>query len=239
MENNNIIKVLVAIIVIFIITTVVLSVKMFNPSITGNVVKGATEGTATDDKSSGSSGGILKNFPLKDKNGKSITETLGVKSTATVSNKDTINNLIELKSVSKNKDTVRIAELVTLVNRYIDENNDNNLLESWQRNVVGCVYKSSCSDTAYLQVIDAVASSNLDEKNNILMHGVVETANLWNNPNLVIFSDSLASTNRLVKEYGNANIKDQWNTLVACNGQCTDYMDKVFGLVKTINSNSN
>lgn len=229
MENNNIIKVLVAIIVIFIITTVVLMVKLYSPSITGNFIK-SSSGEETGDK-----GGLLRNLPIKDKEGKSIAESIGSKLTATstVSTKETISNLIELKIVSKNKDTLRIAELVTLINRYIEENSDNNLLNNWQRNIVGCVYAGSCADTAYLQLIDAVVLTDLSNKNNLLVHSIIETTNLWNNQNLVLFSDSLAQTNRLVKEYSNANVKDQWNALVACNAQCSDYSDKLFALIKS------
>ncbi len=239
MENNNIIKVLVAIIVIFILTTVVLMVKVYNPAITGNVVKSSSGNNNEADKPAG---GILANLPLKDKNGNSIVDKLTGKSTtsatSTVSSKDTINNLIELKTASKNKDTIRIAELVTLVNRYIDENNDNTILNSWQKNVVGCVYQGNCPDPAYLQVIDTITSANLDNKNSIMIHGVIETANLWNSQNLVIFSDSLTNTNRLIKENGNVNIKDQWNDVVVCNGVCSDFQNKIFNLVKTINTNS-
>jgi len=234
MENNNIIKVLVAVIVIFLISTVVLVVKLYSPSITGSVIKG-TQGSAGDDSSA--SGSILKNIPFKDKDGNSIAESLTSKtSITTVSSKNTINHLLELKTVSKNKQTVRIAELVTLINRYIDENADNNLLSSWQKNIVGCVYAGNCPDNAYLQVIDDVVASDLSQKSNMLTHSIIETANLWNSQNLVIFSDSLAKTNKMVKEYGTDKVKEQWDGLVACNGQCADFQDKVFAAVSTINN---
>jgi hypothetical protein len=152
---------------------------------------------------------------------------------ARVNSTGIINNIIMLRQYSNANDLVMTAEGVSKINKEIESFDIAELRSAW-RNVIDCVYEK-CADGSYLNMIDAVAMMEIDNRNNAAIHSLVETCKLWNGKNQLYFSDSLSETNKLLKELNNKKVDSEWKSLVSCNGQCPEFSDLSVELILAIN----
>ena len=146
-----------------------------------------------------------------------------------------INKVIELREASSNKDLLNTASFVTDVKKYIDGLDDSrNLITPWQ-GIISCVY-DGCDDSAYTNMIDAIAREDISNKDHSAIHAVIETYQYWDGKNTVLFSQSLTSTNDVILRTYNSLVIEKWNEMIICNGECSEFDDLLFELIGLIAS---
>ena len=146
-----------------------------------------------------------------------------------------INKVIELREASSNKDLLNTASFVTDVKKYIDGLDDSrNLITPWQ-GIISCVY-DGCDDSAYTNMIDAIAREDINNKDHGVIHAVIETYQYWDGKNTVLFSQSLTSTNDVILRTYNSLVIEKWNEMIICNGECSEFDDLLFELIGLIAS---
>ncbi|MBT4824774.1 hypothetical protein HN695_04105 [Candidatus Woesearchaeota archaeon] len=154
--------------------------------------------------------------------------------TTTVSNYlQAVDKVLELRQATESRNTIEIAELVTDMNLYLEDLEETRtLLLPWQR-LISCAY-TGCDDTVFVAMIDAFATEDLNNKDHMTVHSVIETYNYWDGKNTVLFSGSLTTTNKLVLDNYNSEVISKWNEMIRCNGDCGEFNDMLFDLVGLI-----
>ena len=143
-----------------------------------------------------------------------------------------ISKVIELRTASKDNDLVKTAALVTDLKLYIENLDDtSNLITPWQR-LVSCSY-GGCDDFVFVDMIDAIATEDLDHIDHKTVHSLVETYQYWDGKNTVLFSVSLTKTNEEILRYNGGTIS-KWNEMIGCNGNCDNFNTLFFDLVEFI-----
>ena len=149
-----------------------------------------------------------------------------------IDSKGTIKQIIALRKQSSSKDTVKIAESISLLNEKIRKTSNTASISAWQE-TTACVY-DGCTDQVYIKLMDAVAAADLNDKTNKVIHSAVETYKLWDGKNVIYFSESLDKTNKLVRELNQPSINIIWDDIVQCNGKCASFSDKTITLIERV-----
>lgn len=166
------------------------------------------------------------------KNGGTISSAAVSALSSKIDSKGTIKQIIALRKRSSSKDTVKIAESISLLNEKIRKASNTAVISAWQE-TTACVY-DGCADQVYIKLMDAVAAADLNDKTNQVIHSAVETYTLWDGKNVIYFSESLDKTNKLVRELNQPSINIIWDDIVQCNGKCASFSDKTITLIERI-----
>lgn len=218
------------------ITAVVLVFTVFGTFI---LFKGGGEGNMLTGAAVKDITGAVKNTTdtIKEIDQKTgITDTIKEKANEILGNTDTkklIQQIIDLRKLSKNNNMVEIASKVTEMNKEIESIKNPSINTNWQV-IVSCIYEK-CSDDKFFSLIDAASIRDLKGTNEVI-HSIVETYNFWDGKNVLQFSQSLSSTNNLIKGLNNKKISAAWDDVVKCNAKCDGFTDKLFDLIEYINN---
>lgn len=140
-------------------------------------------------------------------------------------------DILELKHASEHEDIIEIAELFTKLDNTFEEIEDPIIIASWLE-ITNCVYDSDCTDKEYINLIDDVSVHYYSQSN--IIHKLIETANLWNGKHTTTFSKKLTETNTIISAYNNQQIKDKWEKLIECNGECSSFNSYILDLIELI-----
>ncbi len=145
-----------------------------------------------------------------------------------------INTILMLRSASNDKDIINVAESVTNLQNDFVQLDKTEIKAGWQT-IINCVY-DHCNDKNYLDLIDIVAISFFDKDKNVLIHSFVQTIGYWDGQNIIEFSKSITETDRLMQMSNDKKIVELWNSVVECNGKCSEFDGLVFRMINEINS---
>ena len=140
-------------------------------------------------------------------------------------------DILELKQASEDKDIILIADLFTKLDNKFEEISDPIIISSWVQ-ITNCVYDFNCADKIYIDLIDDVSVNYYNQDN--VIHKIIETTNLWNGKHTTSFSKKLTQTNTIISVYNNQQIKDKWQKLIDCNGECSSFNSYILDLIELI-----
>lgn len=147
--------------------------------------------------------------------------------------KEIIKSIIKLREASRAKNLVNVANFISGLDESFKKINDPTTNMGWQ-NIVACVYED-CADNRYIELIDDVAILNLEQEKNTIIHSLMETYGLWDGKNLILFSNSLSKTSKLIEDKDDSVINKKWESVVECNGVCADFSERIITLINEIN----
>ena len=149
-----------------------------------------------------------------------------------IDSKGTIKQIIALRKQSSFRDTVKIAESVSLLDERIKKMNNAAATTAWQE-TFSCV-SEGCGDKIYIKLVDTIAVADSTDKNNKVLHSVVETYTLWDGRNTLESFKSIDATNKMIKELNQPSINIIWDDIVQCNGKCASFSDKTITLIERV-----
>ena len=158
--------------------------------------------------------------------------TLGEEGTVLDYTSSLLNNILALRTASNNKQIVEVAGLVSEVDKSVEKLNVAEVNYAWNE-VLGCVYEN-CGDSAYVNLIDQIATKDLKAPTNELLHSLIATYGYWNGKTIVEFSESLSKTDELIKKLKDSNAVAAWESLVECNGACEDFSARLFTVMEAV-----
>ncbi|MBN1644995.1 hypothetical protein JW851_03080 [Candidatus Woesearchaeota archaeon] len=146
--------------------------------------------------------------------------------------KPLILNTINLRANFDNP--VARAEAITEINKIVADLNDAGINEGW-RAMAACI-PETCSDDEYMNfILSAVNNRPKDIEYSEIIKELVKVHRFWgDSTNVIVFSQSLTNTNNLVNELHFSTAVNAWNRIVECNGECEDYDNLFFDLIKII-----
>lgn len=149
-----------------------------------------------------------------------------------IDSKGTIKQIIALRKQSSSKDTVKIAESVSVLDEKLRKTNNPTVLSAWQE-TAACV-RDGCKDEVYIKLINVVAISDSNDKNNKIINSIVETYLWWDGKNNIELFKSLTKTEKLVRELNQPSINIIWDDIIQCDGKCASFSDKTITLIERI-----
>lgn len=202
-----------------------------------------SEDKSREDLASGNEDVLLENQELMD--GLDINAEEGMQDDSAVnsdanaersnleSTRSAVDSVIALSMKSASDDLVGVASSVRDLDLYIKNLGRDEVTVPWQR-LLSCVY-DGCTGKDFVNLIDALVVTDLDDLRNKAIHSLIETYNYWDGRNIVLFSKSLPQTNELIVSGFNTDIIAKWNEVIKCNGKCNDFNALVYQLIGMIN----
>ncbi len=132
------------------------------------------------------------------------------------------------------KDPVQKAQLITDIDDLIAQTESEELKDQWER-MMECL-GTKCPDQAYLDLI-LVTTVNFenDLPESSLLINIIATAKYWNDPDhLLDFSKALSLANEQIDALEDKRARKQWQSVVECDGKCSEKYDLFFELIRTV-----
>lgn len=148
-----------------------------------------------------------------------------------IDSKETIKQIITLRKQSSSKETVKIAQSVSILDEKLRKLNNPSVLSAWQE-TASCV-RDGCAEVIYIKLINAVAIAD-PNKNNKIVNSITETYFWWDGKNNIELFKSLANTEKLVRELNQPSINIIWDDIIQCDGKCASFSDKTITLIERI-----
>ncbi len=149
-----------------------------------------------------------------------------------IDSKGTIKQIIALRKQSSSKDMIKIAESVSILDEKLRKLNNPSILSAWQE-TASCV-RDGCADVVYIKLINSVAISDSNTKNNKIVNSLIETYFWWDGKNNIELFKSLTNTEKLVRELNQPSINIIWDDIIQCDGRCASFSDKTITLIERI-----
>lgn len=149
-----------------------------------------------------------------------------------IDSKGTIKQIIALRKQSSSKDMIKIAESVSILDEKLRKLNNPSILSAWQE-TASCV-RDGCADVVYIKLINSVAISDSNTKNNKIVNSLIETYFWWDGKNNIELFKSLTNTEKLVRELNQPSINIIWDDIIQCDGKCASFSDKTITLIERI-----
>ena len=131
-------------------------------------------------------------------------------------------------------DPVARANAITNINTIVADMDDAGINEGW-RAMAACI-PETCSDDEYMNfILSAVNDRPKDIEYGNIIKELVKVHRFWgDSTNVITFSQSLTNTNNMINDLRFSTAVNAWNRIVDCNGECEDYDNLFFELIKTI-----
>lgn len=149
-----------------------------------------------------------------------------------IDSKGTIKQIIALRKQSSSKDMIKIAESVSILDEKLRKLNNPSVLSAWQE-TASCV-RDRCADVVYIKLINSVAISESNNKNNKIVNSIIETYFWWDGKNNIELFKSLTNTEKLVRELNQPSVNIIWDDIIECDGKCASFSDKTITLIERI-----
>ncbi|MBD3361879.1 hypothetical protein GF358_03760 [Candidatus Woesearchaeota archaeon] len=151
---------------------------------------------------------------------------------SSASSKDLVLNVIKLRT--NYDDPVLRAKAITDLNSIVEDIDSSVINEGW-RGLAACI-PEGCSDDDYMNFIMSaiVDQPNAIEHSDVLIEAIKVHRYWGSNTNVIEFSQALTNTNNLINELHFSTAVNVWNRIVECNGQCEEYDNLFFELIKVI-----
>jgi len=132
------------------------------------------------------------------------------------------------------EDPVARAQAITDINAFVSELNDQGINEGW-RSLAACI-PEGCTDDDYMNfIMSAVSAQPKKFEHSMLIRNLIKVHRYWGDKtNVIIFSQALTDTNNMINELHFSTAANVWSDIVACNGECEDYDNRFFKMIKVI-----
>ena len=198
-----------------------------NERLLGEIGLNLGDGTVTSEGVAGDANG---NSAGTAANGAAATST----ATTITSKAGALSSIIELREYNKVKKTIEIARMVTDISGYVDKVDNSQITNPWQT-IISCAYEG-CDDSSFVNMIDAIATTDMSATKNQAIHSLIETYNYWDGRNTVLFSGSITKTNKLILTNFGGSVIGKWNEMITCNGKCDNFKNNLFELIEMLNN---
>lgn len=138
---------------------------------------------------------------------------------------------IELRNTN---DTVKKSELISKLDELIQQAENDDLTEQWQR-MTGCL-GTSCPDEAYFDLVLVVVSVyEADIPHSATIINLIATNKYWGDPEQIVeFSKAMTLADDQIRDLKNRSSEKTWQEIVACNAVCPERNDLFFELIGNI-----
>lgn len=151
---------------------------------------------------------------------------------SSASSKDLVLNVIKLRA--SNDNPVLRAKAITDLNTIVEDINSNVINDGW-RGIAACI-PEGCTDDDYMNfIMSAIVDKPNEIENSDVLIEAIKVHRYWgSSTNVIEFSQALTNTNTLINGLHFSTAVNVWNRIVECNGQCEEYDNLFFELIKVI-----
>jgi hypothetical protein len=138
---------------------------------------------------------------------------------------------IELRNTN---DTIKKSELISKLDELIQQADNEDLTEQWQR-MTGCL-GTTCPDEAYFDLVLVVVSSyETDIPESATIINLIATNKYWGDPEQIVeFSKAMTLADEQIRDLKSRSAEKVWAEIIACNAVCPERNSLFFRLIGTI-----